>query len=428
MEEQQIIHITPPKHSGTFINSTTTPPVPKVLHQPTFVNSLIDGVPELEIRGLIHNYDAGWISNMLGSLKVGTADNSLPSKNVRLLVNSEGGYINAAYTIVSAITRFQNNGGEVEVFVEGLAASAAGWVTAAGTRGKRRAIQYARFVLHAPRTDTGVTVDQLSDSDPLKAELESVFVDLVNIFVATTGQSAETIRSLMASNAELSAEEAKEYGIIDEVVYVNNAPKFKNSLSTSDFINATSALDIMRTLPTRAPKTSNHMAFTKLTNALGLVTEASESSIETAVNKLIADKEATETKYSTLVNEHRTTLAQLDQVKADQKAKTEADATSHVDALIKQDPSLADNRQDLLNMALTNLESFKLLRPVQTQLVNAKIDDGIETQAQSGTKDLAEAKKFHNMHPDKRNELMNTDNTEFNRLSALREKHINELV
>ncbi len=97
----------------------------------------------------------------------------------------------------------------------GQAASAAAVLLAAGTKGKRLALPHARILIHQPYAGAQ---GQVSDIELAAREIQRLKVQLEEILARHTGQSVERINADTDRDFVMTAAEAKEYGIIDEVI------------------------------------------------------------------------------------------------------------------------------------------------------------------------------------------------------------------
>jgi ATP-dependent Clp protease, protease subunit len=133
-------------------------------------------------------------------------------REISLYINSPGGEITALFAIYDTM-RFVKN--DISTFCYGQAASAAAVLLAAGTRDKRFALPHARVLLHQPY---GGAAGQATDIE-LQAKEILRMRDLLNEMIASdTGQSLEKVAKDTDRDFVMSAEEAKEYGLIDEVI------------------------------------------------------------------------------------------------------------------------------------------------------------------------------------------------------------------
>ncbi len=101
----------------------------------------------------------------------------------------------------------------------GQAASAAAVLLAAGTKGKRLALPHARILIHQPYAQAG---GQATDIELAAKEILRLRTELEGILAAHTGQTVERIHKDTDRDFVMTAAEAKEYGIIDEVITVRN--------------------------------------------------------------------------------------------------------------------------------------------------------------------------------------------------------------
>jgi ATP-dependent Clp protease protease subunit len=135
-----------------------------------------------------------------------------PDKDISIYINSPGGDITALFAIYDTLKYVKN---EVSTFCYGQAASAAAVLLAAGTNGKRFALPHARILLHQPY---GGAAGQASDIE-LQAKEILRMRDLINEMLALdTGQPIDKIKSDTDRDFIMSADEAKDYGVIDEVL------------------------------------------------------------------------------------------------------------------------------------------------------------------------------------------------------------------
>jgi len=136
-----------------------------------------------------------------------------PDKEINLYINSPGGSVSAGLGIYDAIQHIKS---PVNTTVVGLAASMGALLLASGT-GKRYALPNARVMIHQPHlsgvggqvTDIEITAREAIKTKELMAEL----------LAKHTGQPIERIKADTERDRWLSAAEAKEYGLVDEVVH-----------------------------------------------------------------------------------------------------------------------------------------------------------------------------------------------------------------
>ena len=133
-------------------------------------------------------------------------------KEISLYINSPGGDITALFAIYDTMKYIKPT---ISTFCYGQAASAAAVLLAAGTTGKRYALPHARILLHQPY---GGAAGQAADIEIQAKEILRMR-DLLNEMIAhDTGQTVERVKNDTDRDFIMSAAEAKDYGIIDEVI------------------------------------------------------------------------------------------------------------------------------------------------------------------------------------------------------------------
>jgi ATP-dependent Clp protease protease subunit len=135
-----------------------------------------------------------------------------PDKDVHLYVNSPGGSVTAGLAIYDTIQYVRP---DVVTICMGQSTSMAALLLAAGTKGKRYCLPHSRIMIHQP---LGGAQGQATDIDIQAREILKVREILNQILVKHTGQSLERIQRDTERDFFMSAEEAKEYGIVDKVI------------------------------------------------------------------------------------------------------------------------------------------------------------------------------------------------------------------
>ncbi|MFQ6093959.1 MAG: ATP-dependent Clp endopeptidase proteolytic subunit ClpP [bacterium] len=135
-----------------------------------------------------------------------------PDKDVHLYINSPGGLISSGLAIYDTTQYIKP---DVRTTCMGQAASMAAVLLAGGTKGKRSALPNARIMIHQP---LGGAHGMASDIEIITREILTLRERINEILVQHTGQSLEKIQQDSDRNYFMSANEAKEYGIIDEVI------------------------------------------------------------------------------------------------------------------------------------------------------------------------------------------------------------------
>ena len=139
-------------------------------------------------------------------------DSDDPNKPIYLYINSPGGSVTAGLAIYDTMQYIK---ADVITICLGLAASMGSFLLAAGTKGKRLALPNSRIMIHQPM---GGTRGQATDIEIEAKEILRVRTVLNNMLAERTGQSLEKIEKDTDRDYFMSAEEAKEYGLIDQVI------------------------------------------------------------------------------------------------------------------------------------------------------------------------------------------------------------------
>jgi ATP-dependent Clp protease protease subunit len=142
-----------------------------------------------------------------------------PDKDISLYINSPGGEITGLFAIYDTMQFIRP---DVNTFCMGQAASAAAVLLAAGTRGKRFSLPHARVLLHQPYSGAG---GQASDIEIQAKEIMRMRELLDEVIAYHTGQSIEKVRKDTDRDFIMSADEAKDYGLIDEVISTRELAK-----------------------------------------------------------------------------------------------------------------------------------------------------------------------------------------------------------
>ena len=135
-------------------------------------------------------------------------------KDISIYINSPGGDITALFAIYDTMKYVKN---DITTFCYGQAASAAAVLLAGGTTGKRFSLPHSRILLHQPYGGAG---GQASDIEIQAKEILRMRELLNEMLAHDTGQSVERIANDTDRDFILSAAEARDYGIIDEVITV----------------------------------------------------------------------------------------------------------------------------------------------------------------------------------------------------------------
>jgi ATP-dependent Clp protease protease subunit len=135
-----------------------------------------------------------------------------PTKDISFYINSPGGIVTSGMAIYDTMQYIRS---PVSTVCMGMAASMGSLLLTAGAKGKRFSLPNARIMIHQP---SGGAQGQASDIEIQAREILATRARLNEIYVKHTGQSLDTISSAVERDKFLSPLEAKEFGLIDEVV------------------------------------------------------------------------------------------------------------------------------------------------------------------------------------------------------------------
>jgi ATP-dependent Clp protease protease subunit len=139
-------------------------------------------------------------------------DSSDPGKDISIYINSPGGSVYAGYGIYDTM---QFIGSDISTICTGIAASMASVLLVAGTKGKRFALPHSRVMIHQPMSGTQ---GQASDMEIAVREVLKVKKELYTIIANHSGQPYDKVEKDGDRDYWLDSAEAKEYGMIDDVL------------------------------------------------------------------------------------------------------------------------------------------------------------------------------------------------------------------
>jgi len=135
-----------------------------------------------------------------------------PGKDIHLYINSPGGMVTAGLAIYDTMQYIKP---DVSTICMGMAASMASVLLAAGAPGKRFALPYSRVMIHQP---LGGAQGQATEIEIHAREILRIREEMNQVLAKHTGQTVEKIAADTERDHYLTSKEAKEYGLIDEVV------------------------------------------------------------------------------------------------------------------------------------------------------------------------------------------------------------------
>jgi ATP-dependent Clp protease, protease subunit len=135
-----------------------------------------------------------------------------PDKDISLYINSPGGSVSAGMSVFDTMQFIKP---DVSTLCMGIAASMGSFLLMAGTKGKRFALPNSRVMIHQP---SGGTQGQATDIEIHAREIIKTREQLNQIYAQRTGQTIEKIRADMERDFYMDPNEAKAYGLVDEVI------------------------------------------------------------------------------------------------------------------------------------------------------------------------------------------------------------------
>jgi ATP-dependent Clp protease protease subunit len=141
-----------------------------------------------------------------------------PDRDIYVYINSPGGSFTALTAIYDTMQFIRP---DVSTICMGQAASAAAVILAAGTKGKRYALNHARILIHQPYSEGG---GQASDVEIQAREILRMRSQLEELLASHTGQTQEKVKNDIERDKILTAAESVEYGLIDEVISSRKLP------------------------------------------------------------------------------------------------------------------------------------------------------------------------------------------------------------
>ena len=136
-----------------------------------------------------------------------------PDKDIQFYINSPGGSVTDGMAIYDTMQYIKC---DVSTICVGMAASMGAFLLSAGAKGKRLALPNAEIMIHQPSAGTQ---GQITDMAIHLKRLETIKKRMIQILADNTGKSVEQVTADCERDNFMTAEEAKEYGLIDRVIY-----------------------------------------------------------------------------------------------------------------------------------------------------------------------------------------------------------------
>jgi ATP-dependent protease ClpP protease subunit len=318
-------------------------------------------------------------------------------KRIRVRINSVGGSILDGYHIFAAINAINSDnttykGCYVDTYIDGLAASTAGWVALAGK--KVYMLDYARVMLHNPYSNK----ENLSTED--RKTLNALKESIVEIFKNRTKKTEQEIAMMMDNCTFLKADECLNFGFIDEIV---STDKNKNEfdLEFSDLMETFNLYTKKDTEQTPKPaqiespeqeiiinnfntQNNSQMDLSNIAKALNLNEGAKETDIISAINSLRAYESLNKEYVKRIENLNAENSALKDDAKKIEDAKCDA----LINQAIKDKKLKESEKEHWLEIAKLNyLAAENALKSMgQTSDNNPRLSQQIKNDNKSGDK------------------------------------------
>jgi ATP-dependent Clp protease protease subunit len=149
-------------------------------------------------------------------------DSTDRSRDIQMYINSPGGSVYAGLGIYDTM---QFVTPDIATICTGIAASMSAILMCAGVKGKRSALKHSRIMLHQP---SGAIGGQATDIEITAREIKKIKQELYAIIASHTGKPVDQVAADCDRDFWMSAEESKEYGLVDEVLFKNPKKEKKN--------------------------------------------------------------------------------------------------------------------------------------------------------------------------------------------------------
>lgn len=260
--------------------------------------------------------------------------------NVR--INSIGGSVLDGYSIVSAIL---NCSKPVDTYIDGLAASTAGWIAVCGK--KVYMADFGTFMMHNPSGGSDKKVTAL------------VKETIVTILSNRTGLGAEDCTEMMNKETWMSANDCLAKGIVDEVVSSGKKVKMNT--------NSLSEMAIIYNKVINKPKMEN------IKNKLGLGAEVTETEIVNSIDVLQNKANELESENQKLKEEIAKYEAEQKEKEAAEKAAFETEVNEFVNGAVKDGKIKEEEKEGVLANALVSKESFGFVKNMISKISNVVV-------------------------------------------------------
>lgn len=168
-------------------------------------------------------------------------DSEDSTKPIYLYINSAGGSVIAGLAVYDTMQHIKSPVVTINV---GLAASMASFLLASGEKGKRLALPHSRIMIHQAM---GGAQGQAEDIKVEATQILQIHENLVSMYAKMTGKEADVIREDLQRDNFMSAEEAKEYGLIDQVIQLQDLDLTKREVPKAEDTATAPAAEVSST-------------------------------------------------------------------------------------------------------------------------------------------------------------------------------------
>ncbi len=170
----------------------------------------LEGTRIIYLNGAVTDEMAFWFNTLLLQLEAKDAD-----EDIVVYINSPGGSVSAGLSMIDTMNLISC---DVSTVCVGMAASMGAMLLLSGEKGKRKILPHSRVLIHQPLLMGGPERQQASDVKITAENILRLRDTLYEIMAEATGQSIERIEKDCDRDYTLFAEEALEYGLVDEIV------------------------------------------------------------------------------------------------------------------------------------------------------------------------------------------------------------------
>lgn len=334
--------------------------------------------------------------------------NSIGAKVIKERINTIGGSIMDAFSIVSANI---SSDAEIHTINEGVADSAGSFILASGTRGKRSAMDFATMMVHNPSVQ-GVMLEDMEDGS-LKDELIMMRDSIVTILSNNSGKTKEEVIALMAESTRMDSQSALNFGFIDSIIESINTPEIVENMSMAELMNV--CKDFNNKPDDNNPQIENKMEIkdleNKVENLSGQLT-AKDETISGLENK-VSERDETIEGMKNQATEKDSTIADL-------QNKVKEFETKEIENAVKvavDSGKFGEDSEEKLTTQCTamGVENFNIMvGMVKLPQANAagQIDNKGEKKKTDKTKEKELADEYQNLAENDSAELKEIKNTD----------------